>query len=135
ATGRECAALSYVADFAFQVGHVALVQRDLLLVGLEPVQYPLIVELASEPHALLLRQFLLGLSQQLFLVRQLLLQEAAAIAVPLFLRVLIDFREVRWGGLGRGLARLRLRLGGGHGVGRAKIHGFAALGLRLLGIA
>src|SRR5690348_12621985 len=63
--GNGIGALPDTCNLALQVGHVALVQRNLLLVGLEAIQHPLIVELAAEPDAFLFRQILLRLGQQL----------------------------------------------------------------------
>src|SRR4030095_729218 len=56
--------LAPAAHLALEARYVVLVELDLLFVGLEAVEHPLVVALAAQPHCLLFRKFLARLIEQ-----------------------------------------------------------------------
>src|SRR5262245_26298477 len=117
--------LAPAAHLALEARDVVLVELDLLLVGLEPVEHPLIIALAAQPYRFLFRQLLARLIEQFLLAGQLVLQYLAAIliALTLYVGVHAGKRRRRRGG---GRLGLRWWLECRYRVGRTYIQHLAA---------
>ena len=86
--------LTHARELAPQAGDVLLVHLHFLFVRLESIQHPLVIALAAEAGILLLDEVFPCLIEQLLLLIELLLDDAATLPIALLLRLRIDTREI-----------------------------------------